>query len=99
MRHIAVARLKVPGLELTLYSLVGAGPLFIISKLFIYLAGLLEPFLGSGEWVKEAGWRCVPNLDTSILHTDSAITGWAWISCCLLQQQLWVGRHRTEQSG
>lgn len=39
---------EVPVLERALDSLVGAGPLFITSKLFIYFCGLSDPLLGCG---------------------------------------------------
>lgn len=44
-----------------LYALVGAGPLFIIPKLFIYFRGLSDPFLSSRTgWVRAAGWGACP---------------------------------------
>lgn len=40
-----MALLEEPVLKPALYPLVEAEALFIISKLFIYLAGLSDPFL------------------------------------------------------
>lgn len=45
-----------PMLERALYLPVGAGPLFIFSKLFIYFCGLSAPFLRSGGWMGRRSW-------------------------------------------
>lgn len=47
---------KVPVLERAWFSLLGPGPLFIISKLFIYFCGLSDLFLGSGGWMSRNSW-------------------------------------------
>lgn len=48
-RYIVVALLDQPVLKPALCSLVEAEALFIISKLFIYFAGLSDPFRDMGD--------------------------------------------------
>lgn len=47
--HVVVELLDQPMLKPALCSLVEAEALFIISKLFIYFAGLSDPFLDMGD--------------------------------------------------
>lgn len=83
-----------------LYSLVGAGPLFIIPKLFIYIRGLSDPFLGSGTgWVRAAGWGGCPGHPAHFRLTQQSQAWPGFSLACLHPAALGHGAWNTGRVG